>query len=103
EDGIRDDLVTGVQTCALPISQIAAPERASTARAANHSQRSGTVRCGWAAFTVGIVSALLGRGGGRVSPRATSGDEAIVNDHSKEIGRASCRERVERAGGGGTS
>ena len=22
EDGIRDDLVTGVQTCALPISQI---------------------------------------------------------------------------------
>src|SRR5258708_19278538 len=26
EDGIRDDLVTGVQTCALPIS-IAAPEK----------------------------------------------------------------------------
>src|SRR5258708_26437881 len=25
EDGIRDDLVTGVQTCALPISQIQYP------------------------------------------------------------------------------
>src|SRR5258708_29561718 len=25
EDGIRDDLVTGVQTCALPISKAAAP------------------------------------------------------------------------------
>src|SRR5260364_258732 len=27
EDGIRDDLVTGVQTCALPISPRAAPEQ----------------------------------------------------------------------------
>src|SRR5207244_9781768 len=27
EDGIRDDLVTGVQTCALPISFQLAPER----------------------------------------------------------------------------
>src|SRR5260364_451235 len=26
EDGIRDDLVTGVQTCALPICRTAAPE-----------------------------------------------------------------------------
>src|SRR6201987_6482812 len=28
EDGIRDDLVTGVQTCALPISDRAAPRSA---------------------------------------------------------------------------
>src|SRR5207244_6008545 len=28
EDGIRDDLVTGVQTCALPISQPSGGERA---------------------------------------------------------------------------
>src|SRR5207244_7671447 len=26
EDGIRDDLVTGVQTCALPISWMSVPE-----------------------------------------------------------------------------
>ena len=29
EDGIRDDLVTGVQTCALPISRNDEPSRAS--------------------------------------------------------------------------
>src|SRR5438552_15023413 len=29
EDGIRDDLVTGVQTCALPISARPSPRRAS--------------------------------------------------------------------------
>src|SRR5258708_21054644 len=26
EDGIRDDLVTGVQTCALPISELQSPD-----------------------------------------------------------------------------
>src|SRR6266536_4475630 len=31
EDGIRDPLVTGVQTCALPISAIAPPGRSSAA------------------------------------------------------------------------
>src|SRR5258708_15491959 len=35
EDGIRDDLVTGVQTCALPIS----PVRPETAAQANDSER----------------------------------------------------------------
>src|SRR5258708_31749877 len=30
EDGIRDDLVTGVQTCALPISGTTAPEESVT-------------------------------------------------------------------------
>src|SRR2546425_3667922 len=33
EDGIRDKLVTGVQTCALPISLRPAPPRARLARA----------------------------------------------------------------------
>src|SRR5258708_12897707 len=31
EDGIRDDLVTGVQTCALPIYSFAMPKSTSTA------------------------------------------------------------------------
>src|SRR5258708_32787509 len=31
EDGIRDDLVTGVQTCALPISQASVTDSAATA------------------------------------------------------------------------
>src|SRR5207244_7760195 len=33
EDGIRDDLVTGVQTCALPISLVEPPVFASSAAA----------------------------------------------------------------------
>src|SRR5260221_3501809 len=32
EDGIRDHCVTGVQTCALPISAKGPPEHASTSR-----------------------------------------------------------------------
>src|SRR5256886_12255793 len=79
EDGIRDLTVTGVQTCALPIS---VPER---------------------------LRRLLGRGGvrrPRVHPRGARragpvrlrGPEAPPHpggDHPpQQIGRASCRERV---------
>src|SRR5947208_13461688 len=40
EDGIRDDLVTGVQTCALPISPpCAAPARRAPAPAAGGPRR----------------------------------------------------------------
>src|SRR5207244_9514897 len=39
EDGIRDDLVTGVQTCALPIS--------ATARAAARCQTNGSRQTGF--------------------------------------------------------
>src|SRR5438552_12917324 len=38
EDGIRDDLVTGVQTCALPISRSRDPRRR---RAARHGRVAG--------------------------------------------------------------
>src|SRR5207244_10163383 len=49
EDGIRDDLVTGVQTCALPISisllgchiQVASSSRVATAGATGSAQRRG--------------------------------------------------------------
>src|SRR5687767_15185049 len=69
EDGIRDKLVTGVQTCALPI----------------YSKGSG--------FNTGAFKRVRFQyaGGiqkGQVSIRA-------LTRHSKEIGRASCRERVE--------
>src|SRR5438270_11948801 len=66
EDGIRDLTVTGVQTCALPISR-----------------RHGQVRLGR-----GVVSVASAAAGERLEvPR-------------REIGRASCRERVcSRKGG----
>src|SRR5207244_9603253 len=41
EDGIRDDLVTGVQTCALPILQQAAHDAARPTRAAVAGLRRG--------------------------------------------------------------
>src|SRR2546425_3922870 len=37
EDGIRDKLVTGVQTCALPISPASGPPLASPRRSGNRS------------------------------------------------------------------
>src|SRR5258708_29913220 len=79
EDGIRDDLVTGVQTCALPIlSEIPA------------------VRIGQEiAFRVdGFGSRTFKGKVERINPSADAGSRAISVFVSIEIGRASCRERV---------
>src|SRR5207244_7928876 len=91
EDGIRDDLVTGVQTCALPIwglviaslvtcflvslfaiTQIPSGERAS-APFEGETGEPNTLG-GYLVFMLAIVVGLL---------------------LTSEIGRASCRERVE--------
>src|SRR2546421_6775445 len=82
EDGIRYLIVTGVQTCALPIS----PARSSGARS------------GAAGNPVGA--------GFPAAPERAPEDRAGGDDHGgvrplgaargrDEIGRASCRERVE--------
>src|SRR5947207_13704674 len=84
EDGIRDHCVTGVQTCALPIYQRL--RRASAAAVQAAPRPSG--------------------GAARPAKRSKTLDG---NEHSRtiayrrlaEIGRASCRERVEIRGGGG--
>src|SRR2546428_11286395 len=75
EDGIRDLIVTGVQTCALPISRpLRLPRpparRGHPARAGGRGRRSG-------------------RGGLRGLPDLT------VHHVPDEIGRASCRGRGE--------
>src|SRR5688500_20317061 len=70
EDGIRDYKVTGVQTCALPIS----------------------VSGGGHVPPVGAEA----EGPGRVVVHGDGAGLAAGRvDHGKEIGRASCRERVE--------
>src|SRR5205807_4816153 len=86
EDGIRDYKVTGVQTCALPISP--SPCATPGARCGRRSTR-----------RTRVPGARRGR---RASPaardgRASPGWSARVSDRSgtREIGRASCRERVE--------
>src|SRR5207247_3626771 len=86
EDGIRDPLVTGVQTCALPISArptaSASPSRSRTCRSCPC-----TFRRTSAAPRSGTWSSAVRRSGISASP--------------PEIGRASCRERGEGGGGGG--
>src|SRR5207244_7191586 len=98
EDGIRDDLVTGVQTCALPISHGARSDRGRMPTGRCDSRR-GLVN----AERVEELIAALDRGEARVAE--PDGDEWRVNVEAQEaileyfqIGRASCREGV---GGGG--
>src|SRR5258708_30653638 len=81
EDGIRDDLVTGVQTCALPICE-------SIADVARNLDR----------WVHGIVARVYSQ---RVlEEMAANASIPVINALSdkfhpcQEIGRASCRERV---------
>src|SRR2546421_2577179 len=82
EDGIRDLIVTGVQTCALPISTIIVHlmhEGAGTLHSlAPHSMSN--ERLLWKSVLKPIC------------PRTAFGRSRPAAD---EIGRASCRERVE--------
>src|SRR5207253_8684564 len=96
EDGIRDGHVTGVQTCALPISRLSpgrqlkgvAPPRqirggCSSLQPRSQAQRP-FVEVGQVVFDQHYVMAAEIV----VEPTARLGEE---------IGRASCRERVESA------
>src|SRR2546423_15249405 len=86
EDGIRDKLVTGVQTCALPIY-------VDHARAGRDLRRSGRSRS-----RIGIAArSRQGRAGTRRGGRAHTRRVQEV-----QIGRASCRGRVEISVVGGS-
>src|SRR5207244_8248692 len=88
EDGIRDDLVTGVQTCALPISSSARRARGGgrgISYETSHAQRISSTTC------TGPSA--------RISPLPTASkwfrNAYFGSAVSKQIGRASCRERGE--------
>src|SRR5690348_17520087 len=95
EDGIRDGRATGVQTCALPIFP------PTTTRWREVTASCGRVRATASAFAIGVTAplaasiAIASRDGG--APPTTT----TLPSGSAEIGRASCRERGEIAGGGG--
>src|SRR5690625_7325029 len=74
EDGIRDGHVTGVQTCALPISAAGVPFRTAYAAAAQ----------------------AVGR-----EDESRMPEKSLAERVSPEIGRASCRERVYMSVGAG--
>src|SRR5207245_5047963 len=89
EDGIRDATVTGVQTCALPISFAEARLRA----AGRFEIISGPWRDVAEADDAQGLRAEDLEAAGSAEPGFGEGGEGAA-----EIGRASCR---ERAGGGG--
>src|SRR5207249_7526556 len=96
EDGIRDRNVTGVQTCALPIFLREARRRRlhfDTGHCEDASARA-VQRAPALAEVIGAVDA--DRRGREHHRRAIGG-----RGRRQQIGRASCRERGERAGGGG--
>src|SRR2546430_13975698 len=83
EDGIRDLTVTGVQTCALPISRHGA--------AGHRRKLSGGPMEGKGIFGTRFVGA---------DPSSVAGSNCALASarplrRGEEIGRASCRERVE--------
>src|SRR5262249_56760070 len=87
EEGIRDWSVTGVQTCALPIYRIQGRRLAGRRTADVHAVE----RCGRKVV--------------RFQQKRDASADRGTRDHedrepNEEIGRASCRERVEGGGGG---
>src|SRR2546430_6652714 len=81
EDGIRDLTVTGVQTCALPISGPkivpSPPTRVISTTSPDMVQCTSVSEAIW--NTIALVPPAI---------------PASVAESTKEIGRASCRERV---------
>src|SRR5207244_8612024 len=96
EDGIRDDLVTGVQTCALPISAL----RDKAARPGRARRRAGGAPWGGGGARSG--GPQPSRYGPRKGPafyriEQTPQDVALeLERRHGQIGRASCRESVRR-------
>src|SRR5687767_15427828 len=82
EDGIRDKLVTGVQTCALPIWRPLQACRARAPPAARSGARARERRPPGAAPPPARPAARV--------PRSS-----LYLQGLRQIGRASCRERVE--------
>src|SRR5690606_39372919 len=97
EDGIRDFHVTGVQTCALPISWHLLRGNDSPAL------RKMLSIAMWMALLVAPVQALVGDMHGLNTLEHQPAKIAAMEGHweNRQIGRASCRERGEIGGGAG--
>src|SRR5437667_8986111 len=92
EDGIRDRDVTGVQTCALPISYRSMKRRPDNAGGLGKALMVRTVPA------TGRTERRLGTQYPLCSKRWSRWRELEARSSSEQIGRASCRERVEIAG-----
>src|SRR5207244_7579593 len=97
--GIRDDLVTGVQTCALPISQLAEIGLGHSERhrptEPNTSIRSyNTPEC-----LLRVLLRVINQTGETVAQKQLLPVSLCLRQKRQqhEIGRASCRERVKES------
>src|SRR2546430_7592046 len=82
EDGIRDLTVTGVQTCALPISSRLAMTNVTARKIRDHGRERPAVGVGRIYNGFLVSYPVVGRG------------MVIFRDPNGQIGRASGRERV---------
>src|SRR5258708_22580745 len=89
EDGIRADLVTGVQTCALPISR--SPAGKAGAPIGLRPHRAGDL--GWIVHRHGVLYAAEHGWDATFEGLVADIAAKFLREHD-EIGRASCRERV---------
>src|SRR5205823_7843495 len=98
EDGIRDKLVTGVQTCALPICLLLPlfRRRLLAAPAAPSALFVGAVQFGGVILDAQHVAALE-----LLAARQRVAAFVELEAQEVQIGRASCRERVGMSWGSG--
>src|SRR5437868_11049478 len=96
EDGIRDRNVTGVQTCALPILLLSKTPYDDYRKRIQAGTACAVVFKAFELTGITLYVHVKTRAYGK---RGDGAELEIVCDN--EIGRASCRERVEDAGGAG--
>src|SRR5206468_8090267 len=99
EDGIRDLIVTGVQTCALPISHVMLTMRSvddngfgQKVREWNRTELVERWRERWADHVNERLAEL--DIDARIDHRSLEAQGIGLEPQTKKIGRASCRERV---------
>src|SRR5205823_10336171 len=95
EDGIRDKLVTGVQTCALPIF----PSLSAHTFATVSVRRASLLSPPSSARTSAAVADFDSPPRATCSTCARPASSSVIR--RQQIGRASCRERGEISGGDG--
>src|SRR5207244_9834058 len=100
EDGIRDDLVTGVQTCALPICGHAAVGPAADAELFRIGDALGDSVINHGHVVLEVLVTPVAKNG-FAEFLAVTGRAARIGEKDGEIGRASCRERGYDEGGAG--
>src|SRR5690606_41082372 len=98
-DGIRDFHVTGVQTCALPICMHAQGFGTRAIHAGQHPDpSSGAIMTPVYLTSTYVQEEPCKLKGGYDYSRTRNPTRTALQDNLAEIGRASCRERVQISG-----